>query len=221
MSVEGIRAFFDQAVAIWLSGGWGMVALAFDGLVMHALGMFILMKLWIKGVHASPERAWRRWKMRPGKPRGTVGHIIAEAMGCHSMKQMEHYFDGLHNAELYPFERDLRVMKVSVNAAPLLGLLGTVTGMLATFRALATGGGGEKTMGMVASGISEALVTTETGLVLALTGLIFQFMLTRQHNRYGRLMAHLQTLCTQELRRLTIAGRTGPPLPAMQPGSDT
>jgi biopolymer transport protein ExbB len=214
MNMETVRPFLDQAVAIWVSGGWGMVALAFDGLVMYALGVFILLKLWAKGVHASPDRAWRRWKKDPGRLWGTVGRIITGAMACQSMKQMEHYFDELQNSELYPFDRDLRVMRVSVSAAPLLGLLGTVTGMLATFRALATGGGGDKTMGMVAGGISEALVTTETGLVLALSGLIFQFSLTRQHSRYGKLMAHLQTLCTQELRRRQAAGQTGAGLSA-------
>jgi biopolymer transport protein ExbB/TolQ len=46
---------------------------------------------------------------------------------------------GLRATEVAPFERDLRVMKICVGAAPLLGLFGTVTGMLATFGALASG----------------------------------------------------------------------------------
>ena len=75
-------------------------------------------------------------------------------------------------------------MKVTVSTAPLLGLLGTVTGMLATFDALAAGSGGDKTMDLVAGGISEALITTETGLVIALPGLFFQFILARKRERY-------------------------------------
>ena len=82
---------------------------------------------------------------------------------------------------------------------PLLGLLGTVTGMLTTFGALATGSGGEKTMSLVASGISEALITTETGLVVALPGLFFQYVLARKHERYKAFLAHLETTCTQSL----------------------
>lgn len=53
--------------------------------------------------------------------------------------------------------------------------------MLATFGALASGSGGDKTMGMIADGISEALITTETGLIIALSGLFFQYQLTRGH----------------------------------------
>jgi hypothetical protein len=50
--------------------------------------------------------------------------------------------------------------------APLLGLLGTVTGMIATFDVLAVfGTGNAKAM---AGGISEALITTQTGLLVAL-----------------------------------------------------
>jgi biopolymer transport protein ExbB/TolQ len=80
-----------------------------------------------------------------------------------------------------------------------MGLLGTVTGMLATFGALATGSGGEKTMGLVAEGISEALVTTETGLIVALPGLFFQYLLSRKLESYKVFLTHLETICTQKL----------------------
>jgi biopolymer transport protein ExbB len=71
--------------------------------------------------------------------------------------------------------------------------------MLATFQGLASGAGGQKTMDLVAGGISQALITTETGLVIALPGLFFQFHLTRQRDRYEAFLAKLQTACTQFL----------------------
>jgi biopolymer transport protein ExbB len=52
---------------------------------------------------------------------------------------------------------------------------------------------------MVADGISEALITTETGLVIALPGLFFQYQLVRKHERYKAFLAHLETVCTQKL----------------------
>jgi biopolymer transport protein ExbB len=200
MSIEAFRELLADARGVWLSGGWAMIALAFDGLVMYSLGSTMLLKMWAKGAGKSPEKVWRRWKADPAKVRGSIGKAIAGAMACRSMTELQHYFEGLQNDEVSPFDRDLKVMQVSVAAAPLLGLLGTVTGMLTTFNALATGGGGDKTMGMIASGISEALITTETGLVLALSGLVFQFILTRQHEKFGKLMVHLETLCTQAMR---------------------
>ena len=55
----------------------------------------------------------------------------------------------------------------------------------------------QKTLGMVAAGISEALITTETGLVIALPGLFFHFQLVRSYERYKAFLAHLETVCAQ------------------------
>jgi biopolymer transport protein ExbB len=96
-------------------------------------------------------------------------------------------------------------MRRAVGTAPLLGLLGTVTGMLATFSALALGAGSDKTMELIAGGISEALITTETGLVIALPGLFFQYHLARERDRYEAFIAHLHTVCAQYFHRSTVA----------------
>ena len=54
-------ALWDQAVVIWLSGGWGMIALALNAFVMLALGMHVLFKLREKGFQSVSEKIWRRW----------------------------------------------------------------------------------------------------------------------------------------------------------------
>jgi biopolymer transport protein ExbB len=56
-------------------------------------------------------------------------------------------------------------------------------------------------MGLVAEGISEALVTTETGLVIALPGLFFQYQLGRKLESYKAFLARLETACTQRVYR--------------------
>lgn len=66
-------------------------------------------------------------------------------------------------------------------AAPLLGLAGTVAGMLHTFDALSTSGSGLS--GQMASGISEALITTQIGLVIAIPGLFGLSYLKRRLNQ--------------------------------------
>jgi biopolymer transport protein ExbB len=201
MLTERLGALWTQAVAIWFSGGWGMIALAVNALVLFTLGLHVYLKLLAKGYRSVSEKRWRRWIDHPRERRGPIGELLDFVTGGTSIKQMGILFDELRTTEIVPFERDLRVMKVCVSSAPLLGLLGTVTGMLATFGALASGGGGEKTMGMVAKGISEALITTETGLIIALPGLFFQYQLSRQLERYRAFLAHLETLCTQTLHK--------------------
>lgn len=193
-----LAGLLSQAVPIWKSGGWGMVALAVDGLVLFALGAHILLRLLEKGALANPHVAWAKWKRDPALATGPLSRLIAGAMVQPDPDAITRYFEQLYRDEFAPFDRDLRVMKVAVAAAPLLGLLGTVTGMLTTFKGLAEGGGGEKTMSVIAGGISEALITTETGLVLGLSGLIFQFVLTRQHDKFAKMIAALEANCQEE-----------------------
>ena len=54
---------------------------------------------------------------------------------------------------------------------------------------------------MIAGGISEALITTETGLVVALPGLFFQYQLVRKTERYKAFLAHLESVCSQTIYR--------------------
>ena len=197
--IEAFQSLCEQAISIWLSGGWAMMALAVNALVLFGLGMHILLKLVEKGFLFLPETVWRRWIDHPQERRGQIGEILAYVTSGLSLKQTLDFFQELRTTEIVPFERDLRVMQVCVGAAPLLGLLGTVTGMLTTFGALASGSGGEKTMALVAEGISEALITTETGLVIALPGLFFQYQLSRMHDQYKSFLTHLETVCTQKI----------------------
>jgi biopolymer transport protein ExbB len=72
----------------------------------------------------------------------------------------------------------LSVIGVLAAIAPLLGLLGTVTGMIGTFDILSVFGTGNA-KGM-AGGISEALITTQTGLLVAIPGLYMKGFLDRR-----------------------------------------
>ena len=77
-------------------------------------------------------------------------------------------------------ERGLSWIAIAAATAPLLGLLGTVTGMIHTFKLINIFGTGDAKS--LSSGISEALVTTEFGLVVAIPALILHAMLSRKIN---------------------------------------
>lgn len=74
------------------------------------------------------------------------------------------------------FDRRLKFVRIMVATAPLLGLLGTVAGMLKTFSALGLREG-LGAIDLIAGGISEALITTETGLSIAIVGLVLLWAL--------------------------------------------
>lgn len=80
--------------------------------------------------------------------------------------------------ETPPLQRGLPILAIVSATAPLLGLLGTVTGMMETFRLITVFGTGDAKS--LASGISEALITTELGLVVAIPALIAHSLLSRK-----------------------------------------
>ncbi len=178
-----------------------MVALALNALVLFGVGVHIYLRLNEKEFRGLSEKKWRRWIDHPDERKGYIGKLLNVVGKGVSLKQTSAIFKELRANETAPFDRDIRLLKICVGSSPLLGLLGTVTGMLATFNALGAGAGGDKTMAMVASGISEALITTETGLVIALPGLFFQYTLVRQHEKYKSFLAHFETVYNQKLYR--------------------
>lgn len=120
-------------------------------------------------------------------------------------REIERRFAAFELDEMAWVERRLPFLAVLVAAAPLLGLLGTVAGMLVSFEGLAGGTRGEP-IDTISSGISKALVTTQAGLVIAVPAAFFLALLKRQAES-----AHL------ELRRLVhraLAGAPSEPAPS-------
>lgn len=73
--------------------------------------------------------------------------------------------------ELGRFQQGMATLDTVITAAPLLGLLGTVTGMMRTFGALGTGDVSGATS-TITGGVAEALIATACGLVIAIMGLL-------------------------------------------------
>ncbi|MBN2564714.1 MAG: MotA/TolQ/ExbB proton channel family protein [Candidatus Eisenbacteria bacterium] len=80
--------------------------------------------------------------------------------------------------EMPRVERGLSMLAVFGAVAPLLGLLGTVTGMIETFRVITLYGTGDPRL--MSSGISEALITTELGLTVAIPIMLLHTFLSRR-----------------------------------------
>ena len=94
-------------------------------------------------------------------------------------------------------EKSMSLLGTVVNAAPQLGLLGTVTGMIAAFSALTRNG--TSTAKIVAGGISEALYTTAFGLIVAIPALVFYNYFNR---RIDVIVAEMERAALQFLSRV-------------------
>ncbi len=93
----------------------------------------------------------------------------------------------IENAAMFEttrLERGLAVIATAANIEPMLGFLGTVTGMIGSFDALAKSG--LSTAGLVAAGISEALITTASGLIIAIPMQLAYNYFTTRINRFVR-----------------------------------
>jgi biopolymer transport protein ExbB len=76
------------------------------------------------------------------------------------------------NQELARFQQGMSILDTVITAAPLLGLLGTVTGMMGTFGSMGEGGDIASKAGQITGGVAEALIATAMGLAIAISGLL-------------------------------------------------
>lgn len=98
--------------------------------------------------------------------------------------------DSIQSVQQAKTMRHIRTIMVLAALAPLLGLLGTVTGMISTFDVIAISGTGNARA--LASGISEALITTQSGLIAAVPGMLFGAIL---YSRADKLSKRIELFC--------------------------
>lgn len=107
-------------------------------------------------------------KQQSGNPNNPLGRVMQtyEKNQGMDVENLQLKLDDAILKELPSLERGLSTIKVLAAISPMLGLLGTVTGMIETFQAITLFGTGDPKM--MAGGISQALITTVLGLVSAI-----------------------------------------------------
>lgn len=109
-------------------------------------------------------------ELRLGSP---LGQILAAGITNHrrGREQMKEAIEEVANHVVHEMERYLNTLGTVAAIAPLLGLLGTVIGMIKVFTSIKLEGTGNAAL--LAGGISEALITTAAGLTVAIPSLFF------------------------------------------------
>jgi biopolymer transport protein ExbB len=132
---------------------------------------------------------------RAKAPDGIVDHAIAIGMAVSARPRphLRRYLDEAFGEFDGALKKHATLITAVVSIAPLLGLLGTVAGMIETFRSL-----GDMTLfsqgGGIAAGIATALFTTQMGLVVAVPGVIVKFLLDRRQQQLEMDLAQIKDL---------------------------
>ena len=185
----------QESFNIIRAGGWVMIMLFLVGLILYIAGFSAIWFLWRGNLSPRSESKWAEWIDEPEDAQGRVGEIIQYVVHGDriSPKIINLRFEEIRHVIITAIDRRLIFVKTLVAAAPLAGLLGTVIGMLNTFMGLASSKGGD-TMSGVAAGIQEALITTQTGLLVALPGVFISLMIRQRRHTVAAVLSRLESL---------------------------
>ncbi|WP_027330947.1 MotA/TolQ/ExbB proton channel family protein [Marinimicrobium agarilyticum] len=172
------------------AGGWLMVPIIFCSILVIAIGaerywtlnpkkiaprhLLAQVWSWIKNNQLDAS------KLRELKQSSPLGRILAAGLSNsrHGRDVMKDSIQEAASQVIHDMERYLTILSTIANIAPLLGLLGTVIGMIKVFTAIMLEGTGNA--GVLAGGISEALITTAAGLTVAIPAMILHRFFQRR-----------------------------------------
>lgn len=165
-----------------VAGGWLMVLIMFSSVIVLAICIERLYTLNPRKI-APPHLLATVWKqlkrgeldaakLRTLKQSSPLGRILAAGLGnaYHGRDVMKESIQEAAAHVVHDLERYLNTLGTIAAVAPLLGLLGTVLGMIKVFAEIMTQGTGNASA--LAGGISEALITTAAGLTVAIPALV-------------------------------------------------
>lgn len=190
---------WQQILHAWESGGWVMIALAVLGVILYSTAAYLLITLHHRGITRASDEDVKHWLDHPEKAPQKVREIIRYTTEeASSLEGIAGRFKELETNRVTNYDRGIAFLNVMVISAPLFGLLGTVLGMLLTFKAI--GVGGSSASDVIAKGISEALVATQTGMMVAIPGLMFATLAKRWRNEFVAFFARLESITLRHYR---------------------
>jgi biopolymer transport protein ExbB len=169
------------AMELFQAGGpvmWPVLLVSFLGLTVVVERLLFMVRENSYRDHAMVEKMLEKVDHRDvegavaigSKSKDFVARVLVYALS-NKDTSLSNAFIRASNQELARFQQGLATLDTVVTAAPLLGLLGTVTGMMRTFGSLGTGGDIASKAGQITGGVAEALIATACGLAIAVSAL--------------------------------------------------
>src|SRR5581483_1783543 len=169
-------------VALLLKGGWTMLPLIFCsilslGIVAERVWFFSKKRTDVRGTleeirAASKRKDWSEALAICNETGGSAAQVLKAGLSKRGKgpKAIKDAMDLKAREETSDLERYIPVVGTIGNIAPFIGLFGTVLGVMRAFKDIAAAGGGGSAV--VMNGIAEALITTATGLFVAVPAVI-------------------------------------------------
>ncbi len=204
-------------ISEWIEAG-GPIVVILGVVSVYSIALVVLKLIQFWGVLSgggdrdAALKAWRGGAVEEAKGlvdggRSPVDKVMATAMEGLGARweatTLREEVERFANEQLEILGRHLRTLEILAVVSPLMGLLGTVLGMIEAFQQLSLAGGSANAA-VLAAGIWQALLTTAMGLIVAIPAAIAANMLGARLDRVGHVMEDTVT-------RLYIAdrGRTG------------
>jgi biopolymer transport protein ExbB len=189
-----MTGIFKDGLDLFISGGEIMYMLGGVACILYGFCFAALAYVNHGNLNEKDVDKWAEWIADPSKAKGRIGEALTYVLHGPklSIKTVGRRFEEIRLNLVSSIDRRLLVINTLVAAAPLAGLLGTVTGMLAMFTGLSQGTG-PAGMEKVADGMQQALITTQTGLTIALPGLFIGLIIKSKRDRIAGTLVRLES----------------------------
>ena len=200
--------FIEEASTTWTNGGWLMLPLFLLAILIYYTALELLIHLnkhfIIRcKIHRMSDTEINR------QLHSSLKRIKALLLPqARNPKEVKRHFIEVRNEYLPKINRRIRFLAVIITTGPLVGLLGTVTGMLSTFTGMVQADGSK--FSNVIGGISEALITTQSGLVISIPAFIILYLIMQKRNTLEHNIARLERYNTCLSLRISMPKKPNP-----------
>ena len=188
--------FLEESFLIWGIGGYVMLALFFMSLFIYTnifISFYSLKKLNLDYKNISKIEDSFSYLLPKYR------ELIENMMSLNDVKKVIDGFENFKSIYVNKYKKSMSFTKKLIICTPLLGLLGTVSGMLYTFNALSKREGID-VMAHITKGISEALLTTQMGLMISIFSFAFCSYLYEKSNAIANDISFLEVLTLKYLK---------------------